>query len=395
MTVQTSPAVATPHIAPAIAISQRTRPTPFHDRVMAAGAKAFTVYNHMLLPTVFESVESDYWHLRTHVQVWDVSAERQIALHGPDALRLAQLMTPRDLTKLTIGRCMYAPLVDEDGGIVNDPIITRVDDDTVWVSIADSDVLLWAKGLARGFGLDVAISEPDVFPLAVQGPRADDLMARVFGEAVHDIRFYRWAHLEFEGHPMIVARSGWSRQGGFEIYVDRRDLAEPLWDALMDAGGDLFVRAGCPNLIERIESGLLSYGNDMTRETTIFEAGLDRFVNIDGDHDYLARDAIAAQRAAGTERMLRGIRFDADWVPGCITPWTVSAIAPPANDESDACRDGGAIGFITSAAHSPRLGCGVAAAMVDIAFAETGTPVIVTLPSGAVADGTVIDWPMA
>jgi dimethylsulfoniopropionate demethylase len=209
---------------PLLSVSHRTRRTPFSDRVEAAGVKAYTVYNHMLLPTVFRSVEEDYRHLKTHVQVWDVGCERQVEIAGPDAARLVQMMTPRDLGKAVVGQCLYAPLVDEAGGLVNDPVALKLAEDRFWLSIADSDVLLWAKGLALGGKLDVTVTEPDVWPLAVQGPKADTLMARLFGDSVREIGFFRFRRLPFQKHEMVVARSGWSKQGGFEIYLDRAEL---------------------------------------------------------------------------------------------------------------------------------------------------------------------------
>lgn len=368
--------------APALSISQRTRVTPFHGRVVAAGAKAFTVYNHMLLPTVFESVEADYWHLRENVQLWDVSAERQVALKGPDALRLAQFMTPRDLTKLEVGRCMYAPMTDANGGMVNDPIYLRISDDEVWISIADSDVVLWASALAHGMGLDVAISEPDVFPLAIQGPRSDDLMAKVFGDEIRSIRKFRWAPLPFEGCELVTARSGWSHQGGFEIYLHRPDLAEPLWDALMDAGAEFSVRAGCPNLIERVESGLLSYGNDMTRGDTPLDCGLDRFCAVDGDFDFLGKQALLAIRDSGPRRRVRGLRFGTAPVAPCIQPWSVAV-------------DGATVGHISTAAYSPRFEQNVAIAMIASDYSDLDTAITVTLPDGSELEGRVVDLPMA
>ncbi|MEL6841504.1 MAG: dimethylsulfoniopropionate demethylase, partial [Pseudomonadota bacterium] len=249
-----------------ISPSRRLRRTPFSEGVEAAGVKAYTVYNHMLLPTVFESVEADYRHLKSAVQVWDVAVERQVELRGPDAARLMQMLTPRDLRGMLPGQCFYVPIVDETGGMLNDPVGLKLSEDRWWISIADSDLLLWVKALAYGYRLDVLVDEPDISPLAVQGPKADDLMARVFGDAVRATKFFRFGWFDFQGVSMAIARSGYSKQGGFEIYVDGFKNGMPLWHALFDAGKDLDVHAGCPNLIERIEAGLLSYGNDMTRE---------------------------------------------------------------------------------------------------------------------------------
>ena len=221
---------------------RRLRKTPFTSRILDQGAQAFTVYNHMLLPTEFESLQADYWHLCSAVQVWDVGAERQVSIRGRDATRLVQWMTPRRVDNVAQDRCVYLPLADEHGKLINDPVGIRLADDHWWLSIADSDVLLWAKGLAFGAGLDVQVEEPDVWPLAVQGPEAENLMARVFGEAVRDIRFFRYQRLAFEGHEFIVARSGWSKQGGFEVYVDSISVGQALYDKLFSVGKDLDVR---------------------------------------------------------------------------------------------------------------------------------------------------------
>jgi len=235
-----------------IAPSRRVRRTPFSDGVEAAGVKGYTVYNRMLLPTVFRSVEEDYHHLKSAVQVWDVSVERQVELRGPDAGRLMQMLTPRDLRGMLPGMCYYVPLVDGTGGMLNDPVALMLAEDRYWLSIADSDLLLWVKGLAHALYLDVIVEEPDVSPLAIQGPKSDELAARIFGDNVKDLRFFRYGYFDFEGHQFLVARSGYSKQGGFEIYVDGHERGMPLWNALMDAGRDLDVHAGCPNLIERV-----------------------------------------------------------------------------------------------------------------------------------------------
>lgn len=275
-----------------LSVSRRTRSTPFTAYVEAQGVKGYTVYNHMLLPTYFRSVEEDYWHLCQHVQVWDVSCERQVSIQGPDASKLVQLMTPRDLSKAREERCFYVPLCDVDGGLVNDPIAIKHSSEHWWLSIADSDVLLWAKGLATGFGLDVVVEEPDVWPLAVQGPKAELLMSRVFGEQVVDIRFFHFKRLEYRGHNFVVARSGWSKQGGFEIYVDDAELGRQLWCELFDKGEDLNVGPGCPNLIERIESGLLSFGNDMGYKDNPLESGLAGYVDLAADINSLSLEAL-------------------------------------------------------------------------------------------------------
>ena len=351
-----------------IAPSRRVRRTPFSDGVEAAGVKGYTVYNRMLLPTVFESVTDDYHHLKRAVQVWDVACERQVELRGPDAGRLMQMLTPRDLRGMLPGQCYYVPIVDETGGMLNDPVALKLAEDRWWISIADSDLLLWVKGLAYGYRLDVLVDEPDISPLGVQGPLADDLMARVFGDAVCGIRFFRFGWFDFQGVSMAVARSGYSKQGGFEIYVDGTANGMPLWNALMEAGRDLDVRAGCPNLIERIEGGLLSYGNDMTRENTPHECGLGKFCSTQTAIGCVGRDALLRVAKEGPTQQIRPIRIDGT-IPPCDRAWPLLA-------------DGARVGQVTSAAASPDFGCNVAIGMVRMTHWAPGTVLEVETPDG-------------
>ncbi|NNJ75722.1 MAG: dimethylsulfoniopropionate demethylase [Anderseniella sp.] len=353
-----------------ISPSRRLRRTPFSDGVEAAGVKAYTVYNHMLLPTVFRSVQEDYRHLKEAVQVWDVACERQVEVRGPDAGRLVQLLTPRDLRSMQPGQCYYIPIVDETGGMLNDPVAVKLTEDRWWISIADSDLLYWIKGLAYGYRLDVLIDEPDVSPLAVQGPRADDLMAQVFGEQVRQIRFFRFVPLNFQGRDLVVARSGYSKQGGFEIYVEGEDIGMPLWNALMEAGKSMDVHAGCPNLIERIEAGLLSYGNDMTDNNTPHECGLGRFCNTQTAIGCIGRDALLRVAAEGPVKQIRAISIDGDPVPACDRYWQLLA-------------DGKVVGRVSSAAWSPDFDTNVAIGMVRMTHWDEGNELIVETPDGA------------
>ncbi|MCZ4350957.1 dimethylsulfoniopropionate demethylase [Roseovarius aestuarii] len=343
-----------------ISPSRRLRRTPFSDGVEAQGVSGYTVYNRMLLPTIFESVEADYHHLKKHVQVWDVACERQVELRGPDAARLMQMLTPRDLRTMTTGQCYYVPIVDETGGMLNDPVAVKLAEDRWWISIADSDLLLWVKGIANGYRLDVLVDEPDVSPLAIQGPKSDDLMARIFGDFVRDIRFFRYETFQFQGRDLVIARSGYSKQGGFEIYVEGADIAMPLWDALFAAGEDLNVRAGCPNAIERVESGLLSYGNDMTDDNTPHECGLGRFCNTHSAIGCIGRDALLRVAKEGPVQQVRAISIDGDSVPGCDRPWPLYA-----GDVR--------VGQVTSAVWSPDFNENVAIGMVRMTHWDAGT----------------------
>lgn len=360
------PAPTMPHLTP----SRRLRRTPYSEKVEAAGVRAYTVYNHMLLPTVFRDLEEDYHHLKESVQIWDVSVQRQVELRGPDAQRLLQMLTPRDLQGMLPGRCAYVPIVDETGGMLNDPVALKLSADRWWISLADSDLLYWVKGIAYGYRLEVLIDEPPVYPLAVQGPRAEDLLARVFGEEVRRVRFFRFGWFDFRGRDLLVARSGYSKQGGFEIYPEAWELGRPLWEALEAAGTDLGVRAGCPNGIERVESGLLSYGNDMTDDNTPHECGLGRFCDTQRAAGCIGRDALLRVEKDGPVQQVRPVAIGGDPVPPCDRFWTVRGAR------------GEPVGRIGSAAWSPDFRTNVAIGMIRLTHWDPGTRLEVETPDG-------------
>ena len=303
--------------------SNRLRRSPLFDRVRAEGAKAYSVYNRTLISQWFGTLEEDYAHLRSAVQVWDVGGERVVEITGRDAQKLIQMTTPRDLSRLKANRCAYVPMVDPQGRLLNDPVLTMFTPERFWLALADSDMFLYLKGLAAGAGLEVEIFEPDVWIIAIQGPRSYDLAARVWGDEVRDIGFFNYGWVDVNGTPMVLARSGWSVQGGFELHVEGSHHALPIWEKIMAEGRDLDVRAGCPNLIERIEAGLLSYGNDITVDHTPFEAGLARFCHLDDAHDCLARETLLAQREP--TRQIRPVEIAGEKVPPVAQLWPVSA----------------------------------------------------------------------
>lgn len=354
---------------PLISPSRRLRRTPFSEGVESADVKAYTVYNHMLLPTVFESPEADYHHLKKHVQVWDVSCERQVELRGPDAGRLMQMLTPRDLRRMLPGQCFYVPIVDETGGMLNDPVAVKLAEDRWWISIADSDLLYWVKGIANGWRLDVLVDEPDVSPLAIQGPKSETLLERVFGESIRSIRFFRFGIFQFQGRDLVIARSGYSKQGGFEIYVEDGEIGMPLWNKLFEAGEELEVRAGCPNLIERIEGGLLSYGNDMTDDNTPHECGPGRFCDTHTAIGCIGRDALLRVAKEGPVQQIRAISIAGDPVPACTEFWPLYA-------------GGKRVGRVSSAAWSPDFRTNVAIGMVRMTHWDSGAKLEVETPEG-------------
>jgi len=295
-----------------IAKSRRLRGTPYTSRIEKQGVTAYTIYNHMLLPAAFGTLEDSYHHLKEYVQVWDVAAERQVEISGNDSAKLVQLMTCRDLSKSKDGRCYYCPIIDDNGGLINDPVVLRLNENKWWVSLADSDVILFAKGLAIGNKFDVKIFEPDVDIMAVQGPKSFNLMEKVFGDKIVNLKFFGFDYFEFGGDKHLIARSGWSKQGGYEIYVEHNDSGLKLYDHLFEIGKEFNVKPGCPNLIERIESGLLSYGNDMDNGDNPYECGFDKYINIDSDVDFLGKEKLKQIKSDGIKKKLMGVKFDTD-----------------------------------------------------------------------------------
>ena len=349
---------------PLLSVSRRIRTTPFTKKLEDHGVKAYTVYNHMLLATTFRTIEEDYHHLKSAVQVWDVSVQRQIEIKGKGAKQLVERLTPRDLTNLTTEKCFYIPIVDQNGGMINDPVLIKLDEDRYWVSIADSDVLFWILGLATSGHLNVKILEASVYPIAIQGPRSKILMKRVFGNAIEDIPFFGIKTLKFNDTDFLISKSGYSKQSGFEIYIEDQDAGLNLWDALFEAGLDLEIRAGCPNLIERVEAGLLSYGNDMTIENSPYECGLGKFCSAKKLKSFTGFNSLIAESLDGPNKQIRYLEIDGVNLPNCIRPWKIS-------------RKGKNVGQITSAAYSPDFKTNVAIGMVSKTSWNDNTDVLI------------------
>ena len=338
--------------------TKRIRRTPFSSKIEDQ-VKGVTVYNHMILPTIFKDAEEDCRHLKSEVQVWDVSVQRQVEIVGKDAATLLELLTPRNVKDMNPNKCLYAPMVNQNGGMINDPVLLRVDEDRYWISIADSDVLLWVSGIAAALKLNVEVSEPSVAPLAIQGPKSRLLMKRIFGNEMDYFSYFDLRKLKFGKHTINVARTGWSKQGGFEIYVEGTEYANELWEELFTNGKDLNVRPGCPNQIERIESGLLSYGSDMTIQNSPFECGLGRFCEIDVNSTCIGSEALENIARNGPSKVLRYFDVKGDKVPFCHDHW------PIFNTKK--------VGEITSGIFSAEFNTNVAIGIVDVEYAIEGT----------------------
>ena len=370
-------------------MSRRIRRTPYTNRVEQHGVSDFTVVNHMLLPKGFKNtVEEDYLHLSKEVQMWDVSCQRQVQICGPDAAKLIQKLTPRSIKDMTIGKCFYIPMLNENAGMINDPVLLKLDDDMFWISIADSDILLWAKGLALGLNLNVMIEEPDVFPLAIQGPKSEELMVSIFGDEIKKIKFFNFRVIDFEGTKQIIARSGYSKQDGFEIYFkvhenyfDKIEMGEKLWDTIWEAGKKFNISPGCPNLIDRIEAGLMSYGNDFTGENNPLECNLEKYCKADASHDFIGKQALTKIQSEGIIQKMRGIIFDG--APCAATGQPLKIFS----------KDNKRIGQITSGIFSPRIKKNIGLSMILKDYWNVGNEVIIETLDGEKRNGTITSLP--
>jgi glycine cleavage system aminomethyltransferase T len=347
------------------------RKSPYWERTVEAGCKSWDLYNHMLIPTFYDDDEEEYWHLLKHVTLWDVAVERQVEITGPDAAAFTQLLTCRDLSKCEVGQCKYAPIIAPDGGIVNDPILLRLGLDHFWLSLADSDALLYAKGVQALAGLEVTVQEPDVSPLQVQGPKSKPLIRDLFGDEVMNLRYYRCIESDLEGIPVVVSRTGWTGEVGYEIYLRDSSRGLDLWDRVMEAGLPYEIRAIAPSEQRRIEAGIFNYGSDMTIENNPFEiTGMERLVEFSAD--FIGRATLERIAMQGVKRKLVGVQFGGEpfrmWLEDF---WPV-------------VRDGTAVGRLTSAGRSFRLEKNIGYAWVPAELAESGTELELESPGGPV-----------
>ncbi|MBS1302603.1 glycine cleavage T C-terminal barrel domain-containing protein [Loktanella sp. SALINAS62] len=356
------------------------RKSPYFDATVRWGAKGFSVYNHMYIPRDFGDPEQNFWNLVNDAILCDVAVERQVEITGPDAARFVQLLTPRDLSKMSVGQCKYILIVNAEGGILNDPILLRLAENHFWISLADSDILLWAQGVAVHSGLDVKIEEPDVSPLQLQGPKSGEIMQDLFGDSILDLKYYWHRELELDGIPLLVSRTGWSSELGYEIYLRDSAHGDGLWERIMAAGMKHGLKPGHTSSIRRIEGGMLSYHADADIKTNPYELGLDRLVDLDMDADFIGKAALRRIKQEGVSRIQIGVIIDCAPIKGPNTTfWTIN-------------KDGTNIGKVTSAVYSSRLERNIALAMVHIDHAQIGTEVEIITPSGP-ARGTVAERP--
>lgn len=341
------------------------RKSPFFEAALRYGCQGFSVYNHMYIPRDFGDPVQNYWNLVERVILCDVSVERQVEITGPDAYRFIRTLTPRNLENWEIGRCKYAFITDENGGIINDPVMLRLEDNRFWISLADSDVLLWAKGVAVHAGMDVELCEPDVSPLQLQGPSSTAVIKSLVGDAVEKLRYYELMHAEVEGIPVVVSRTGWSGERGYEIYLTDGSRGDRLWEYIMEAGHPFDIAAGHTSTLRRIEAGILSYHADMTIDNNPFEINLERLVDVEQDVEFVGKTALQQIKRQGVSQRLAGLHIDGPALSGPNeSKWRVSVAGADA-------------GYVTSAIYSPRLNQNIALAMlhVDCASLDTGVHV--------------------
>jgi aminomethyltransferase len=346
------------------------RKSPYFESTVKWGATGFSVYNHMYIPRDFGSPEQNFWNLIEKSILCDVAVERQVEITGPDAYKFTQLLTPRDLSKLAIGQCKYVLITNHEGGILNDPVLLRLAENHFWLSLADSDILLWAQGVAINSGLDVQIKEPDVSPLQLQGPTSGKIMTKLFGEDIKDLKYYWLREYNLDGIPLIVSRTGWSSELGYEIYLRDGARGNELYEKIMEAGKEYGLQPGHTSSIRRIEGGMLSYHADADINTNPFELGFDRLVNLDSDNNFIGKEALKKIKHNGVTRKQVGVEIDCKPLSGPNTTfWELK-------------KDNINIGKITSAVYSPRLKKNIALAMVSIEQCEIGNELKVNTNEG-------------
>lgn len=345
-----------------VGFGAQIRKSPFFDATLRWGAKAFSVYNHMYIPRDFGDPLQNFWNLVETAILCDVSVQRQVEIAGPDAARFVQFLTPRNLSRCEIGQCKYVLITNDEGGIVNDPVLLRLAENHFWLSLADSDVLLWAKGAALNAGMDVTVSEPDVSPLQLQGPKSLEVMQSLFGKDIRTLRYFWLTETTLDDIPLVVSRTGWSSELGYEIYLRDGARGDELWERLMSAGEPLGLRPGHTSTIRRVEGAMLSYHADMDMSTNPYELGLGRLVDLTMEASFIGKAALTRIRAEGVSRKLVGVEIAG-------TP-----MEAPNTEHWPLYEGGEQVGVVTSAVYSPRLERNIALAMVASRCAELGSP---------------------
>ena len=330
------------------------RKSPFFDATIEWGATGFSVYNHMYIPRDFGDPEQNFWNLVNEAILCDVSVERQVEISGPDAARFVQFLTPRDLSQMKVGQCKYILITNQDGGLLNDPVLLKLADDRFWISLADSDILLWAQGVAVNTDYDVNIFEPDASPLQLQGPKSRDIMVKLFGESILDLKYYWHREYKWNGISLIVSRTGWSSELGYEIFLTDHTMGNELWNHIMLIGEPLGLKPGHTSSIRRIEGAMLSYHADADISTNPFELGLDRLVNIDSSQEFIGKKALVKIKTEGVDRTQVGLVIECDPLGGPNTKFW-----PVKKGEQK-------VGKVTSAVYSPRLKKNIALAMLSV-----------------------------
>jgi aminomethyltransferase len=348
------------------------RKSPFFEATVRAGCSAFDIYNHTYLPGYYGDPVEEYWHLLEHVTLWDVSVERVVEISGPDALAFTNMLTCRDLRRCAVGQGKYAPILAEDGGIINDPVLLRIAEDTFWLCLADSDAGLWARGVAVNAGMDVTVREPAVYPVQIQGPKAKALVRDLFGEGPMGLRYYFCMETDLNGIPVVISRTGWTGEVGYEVYLRDPKRGDEMWETIMAAGEQYSIRPIAPCEARRIEAGIFNYNSDMTLENNPLEiSGMERLVE-DQETDYIGKAALAQIRAEGVKRKLVGIAVEGDPLPFEIAEfWPASS-------------DGRQVGHVTDLIWSPRLAKNIGYVWVPIELAEPGTALEIEMPEGTV-----------
>ena len=335
----------------------------------------------MYLPVSYEGTIEDYKNLLNGVQLWDVGVERQIQIKGPDAEALSQFLTPRNIKKCAKGQAMYAPLLDFNGCFLNDPVMLKIADDCYWFSLSDGDSLLWAQAIAAGYKYNVEVTEPDVSPLQVQGPNATKLMTKVFGDWVNELAFYRFKEVNHQGIPLIIARMGYSKELCYELFLQDHSQGDELWKMLWEAGRDLNISAGGPNIILRLEGGILSYLADIDRANNPFEVGLGGMMDLDQEDDFIGKEALRFISRNGVKRKLMGAEIVGDPILHSNTnPWPVFL-------------HGKNIGSMNALAYSPRLNKNLCYVMLDAEHAKIASEITIDSPGKELTAITVeLPW---
>ena len=348
------------HNGASISFQPRIRRGAFFEACWDHGCRNFSVYNRTYISSNFSKPLEEYWHVIEHVSLWPVMGERQIQITGIDAKKFVQYLSCRDISNCSINQCKYSLLLNDEAGIICDPIILRLEENKFWISTSDCDLELWIKGVKINSGFNVSIKDANVSLLQIQGPKSSALFSKMFGTDILNLKYYWLTQVKFEGINLVISRTGWSGELGYEIYLSDFEKGSYIFNRILEIGEEFSIAVGSVNQTRRIESGILSWGVDMSQNENPYQVGLGKLVELESKDDFIGKKAAIELSNKKQKKVLVGIKLHSNNKLNNEIHWNI--IKGKKN-----------VGKLTSVSFSPRLKSNIGIGIVDYNYSTIGT----------------------